>query len=111
MLLHRLSDGDFFGGISHILKQLSPGTVRTRTFVQLLYMSPPAFDELTEEYPIILDLMRPEAERRVHSYHSILAGEAQYEVGTFVYLLEKKKGKDAPVRQMMQTGWGAEDEE
>jgi len=91
ILLHRFHDGDVFGGISHILKQLSPGTVRTRTFVQLLHITPPDFDELTREHPGIIDLMRPEADRRKRSYHSIIEGEAQYEVGTAVFLLEKKK--------------------
>lgn len=108
ILLHRLSDGDFFGGISHILKQLSPGSVRTRSFVQLLYISPPDFDELTQEHPIILDVMREEAERRSRSYHSIIAGEAQYEVGTFVYLLEKKKGSEKE-QELKATGWGDEE--
>ena len=109
VLLHRLSDGDFFGGISNILKQLSPGTVRTRSFVQLLHLSPSDFDELSEKHPVILEHMRQEAERRVKSYHSIISGEAQYEVGTFVYLLEKKKetGKQPTMKA---TGWGEEEE-
>jgi len=108
VLLHRLSDGDFFGGISNILKQLSPGTVRTRSFVQLLHVSPSDFEALVEEHPVILELMREEAERRVKSYHSIISGEAQYEVGTFVYLLEKKKptGKQEKLKA---TGWGDEE--
>jgi CRP-like cAMP-binding protein len=91
VLLHRLGDGDFFGGISLLMDKAYPATVRARNFVQLLFVPPEAFFRFGSEHPELLVAVDSEAQRRAVRYDSIMAGEAQYEVGTTVFLLDKKK--------------------
>lgn len=94
VLLSRLSDGDVFGVISMMRDRPSPATVRTRTFVQLLYLSLKDCERLMAEEPEIQKELEAEAQRRELSYRSILEGVAQFERGTTVFLLEKKKKEE-----------------
>lgn len=94
MLLRRLTDGDFFGGISLIRDRPSSATVTARSFSQLFQLQPNDFYAFASEVPEVLSVVEAESNRRDRGFQSIMEGEAQYEVGTTVYLLEKKKEED-----------------
>jgi len=91
VLLQRMSDGDFFGGISLLMDEPFPATIKSRSFVQLLHIPPQEFFRFGSEYPDLLMTVDTETKQRHQRYESILAGKAQYEVGTTVFLLEPKK--------------------
>jgi len=94
MLLRRLMDGDFFGGISLIRDRPASATDTARTFSQLFHIRPNDFYEFASEVPEVLSVVESEANRRDMGFQSIMEGEAQYEVGTTVYLLDKKKEEE-----------------
>ncbi len=91
MLLRRIMDGDFFGGISLIRDRPSSATVTARSFSQLFELKPDDFYAFASEVPEVLSVVEAESNRRDRGFRSIMEGEAQYEIGTTVYLLDKKK--------------------
>lgn len=91
MMLHRLRDGDFFGEVTLMLDEPSPAYYVTRTFTQLLYISKEELFRFGAHAPELLRICYDEARKRRAGYGAITSGEAQYEQGTTVYLLEKKK--------------------
>lgn len=90
-LLRRLADGDFFGGISLLHDQPAKASVVARGFCQLLRIDPNDFYAFAAEEPDLLGIVEQEADRREKGFSSIMQGAAEYEVGTTVFLLNKKK--------------------
>ena len=92
VLLHRMSEGDFFGEISLLLDKPSPAAFTARTAAQLLHIPAAIYRNEAWGEPALRTLMEIEARRRDQKYRAVQRGEEQHEVGTTVRQLARGRG-------------------